>query len=167
MFRHVLGVLGLALLGATVLSLTAVSPAGDKEKRGQDKGAQHHHEMFLKCAEACSRCQKECDVCAHYCIKLVAEGKKDHVRTLRTCQDCANVCATAAQIVARQGPFAGLICRACAEACARCGKACEQFSDDPHMRRCAEECRRCEHACREMVAQMERAEEHGVTQKKG
>jgi hypothetical protein len=53
--------------------------------------------------------------------------------------------------VARGGPFSDLICTACAEACARCAKACEQQPGDEHMKACAEECRRCEKECREML----------------
>ena len=79
------------------------------------------------------------------------QGKKEHAKTLATCQDCATHCSAAASIVARKGPFSDLICKACAEACARCGKACEQFPDDKHMKMCAEECRKCEKECREML----------------
>ena len=82
---------------------------------------------------------------------MLSEGKKDHMTTMMTCRDCADFCVAAAQIVARMGPFAVLICRACSEACARCGKECEKFPDDEHMKRCAEECRKCEEACNEMI----------------
>jgi hypothetical protein len=71
--------------------------------------------------------------------------------TLRTCQDCATTCSAAASIVARKGPFSKLICTACADACQRCGKTCEQYLDDPQMKKCAAECRECEKACRDMV----------------
>jgi hypothetical protein len=40
------------------------------------------------------------------------------------------------------------------KACSRCGKACEKFPDDKHMKSCAEECRKCETACKAMVKQM-------------
>jgi hypothetical protein len=114
--------------------------------------AQHeHHEQFDKCAKACSDCARACDSCAHHCAHMLADGKKEHMKTLRSCQDCATHCAAAACIVARHGVYSDLICTACAEACARCGKACEQFPDDKHMKACAEECRKCEKECREML----------------
>jgi hypothetical protein len=81
---------------------------------------------------------------------MLGQGKKAHQTTLRTCLDCADHCAAAARITARQGVYSNLICTACAEACARCGKECAKF-DDEHMKKCAEECRRCEKACREML----------------
>jgi hypothetical protein len=82
---------------------------------------------------------------------LLADGKADHLKTLRTCQDCATHCAAAAGIVARKGPFSDLICTACAGACRRCGDACEKHSHDRVMKECADECRKCERACRDML----------------
>lgn len=111
-----------------------------------------HHDAMLECAKACSDCQRECAMCSTHCANRVKEGKSDHMTTLATCQDCADFCSAAAQIVARGGPFTGEICKACAEACAKCGAACEKFPDDQHMKQCAEECRKCEKACRAMIA---------------
>jgi hypothetical protein len=89
---------------------------------------------------------------------MVAQGKKEHQTTLRTCLDCATHCSAAAQITARRGPFSDLICKACAEACAKCGKECAKFSEDEHMKKCADECRRCEKACREMLTHLSAGE---------
>jgi hypothetical protein len=110
-----------------------------------------HGAMAEKCAKACGDCQRMCDMCAKHCADLLAQGKKEHVKTLATCQDCATFCSAAACIVSRQGPFSDEICKSCAEACARCGKACEEYPNEPTMKRCAEECRRCEQACKEML----------------
>jgi hypothetical protein len=131
---------GLTLVAALALAMNL--PAA---------GQGHHGEYYDKCARACSDCQRSCDSCSTHCAHLLAEGKKEHHKTLATCQDCATHCAAAASIVARKGPFSDLICKACAEACERCGKACEAFPGDKHMKQCAEECRRCEKACREML----------------
>jgi hypothetical protein len=106
------------------------------------------------CAKACSDCQRACDTCTTYCAHLMAEGKKEYLTTLMSCQDCAAVCAAAAQIVSRGGPHSVLICECCAKACDQCGTACEKFSDDKQMKSCAEECRRCEKACRAMIKHM-------------
>ncbi|HXG13296.1 MAG TPA: four-helix bundle copper-binding protein [Gemmataceae bacterium] len=125
--------------------------AGGQEKKVRPAAHDLHGGAFEQCAKACNDCQRICDACTTHCAALVAQGQKEHLRTLQTCQDCADFCAAAAQIVARRGPFADLICSACAEACARCGKECERFSADQLMQACAEECRRCEKACREML----------------
>lgn len=110
-----------------------------------------HDEPMMACAKACDDCGRMCDACGAHCAKLVAGGKREHLKTLQTCQDCATVCQAASCVVARKGPFADLICTACADACKRCGEACEAFKDEPMMKRCAEECRKCETACREML----------------
>jgi hypothetical protein len=133
------------LLGLSAAAVAAL------ESTGFGADAHVHDAGFDKCADACSDCQRACDSCAHHCAMMLAEGKKEHLMTLQTCQDCADICAAASQIVSRGGPFADLICMGCADACARCGKQCEQHAGDKHMTRCAEECRKCETACREML----------------
>ncbi|AWM37090.1 hypothetical protein C1280_08670 [Gemmata obscuriglobus] len=118
---------------------------------GQPKGTRHDA-AFESCAKACNDCEQVCTSCATHCADLLAQGQKDHQKTLATCRDCATTCAAAARIVAAKGPFADLICTACADACKRCGDACDQFKDDPMMKQCADECRRCEKVCRDMPA---------------
>jgi len=132
--------------------LVPMGQAGGGKDKGTDKGKDgHHHEMFDKCAKACNDCQRICDACTHHCAHMVSQGKKEHMKTLRSCQDCATVCAAAAQIVARGGPFSDTICKACADVCKRCGDACDKVGEDKMMKQCADECHRCEKACQEMV----------------
>jgi hypothetical protein len=145
--RREFGLTGIAAAAALAMKATAV--ADDKTGSAGHAG---HGGMFSKCAEACSNCQRECDACAHHCAVQLAEGHKAHLMTLQTCLDCAALCATAAQIVSREGIFSNLACTACADACARCGKECDKHQGDKMMAACAEECRRCEKACRDMVA---------------
>lgn len=132
---------------ALAVALVFAGGAATTARPDHDK----HGGEFDKCAKACNDCQRMCDSCATHCAMLLAKGNKEHLKTLQTCQDCATHCSAAACIVARRGPFSDLICTACADACQRCGKACEHFKDDEHMRKCAEECFRCEKACREML----------------
>jgi hypothetical protein len=115
----------------------------------QEKG--DHSEHWQACAKACEECARACDICAIHCGKLVDSGKKEHKMTEATCKDCSTICAAAAAIVKREGPFSTIICEACAESCKRCGEACEKHGDDSVMKKCAEECRKCEKACREML----------------
>jgi len=106
--------------------------------------------LFLVCAKACDDCSRHCELCSAHCAKLVADGQKDHLDTLRLCQDCAAICQAASRVTAKDGPMSDLIVAGCAEACKRCGEACEKHPGDPLMKRCAEECRSCEKVCREM-----------------
>jgi hypothetical protein len=159
--------LTLAATIAAIAELISSGHAGVETKKPQPK-AGTHHEAFDKCAKACNDCQRICDACATHCAHLIAQGKKEHVKTLQTCRDCADFCSAAAEIVARNGPFADLICKSCAEACNRCGKACDEFKDDDMMRKCAEECFRCEKACQEMlqhVGQLDNSSEAGAIRK--
>lgn len=146
--RREFGKLGLGMLSAAAVGRAAF--AAEDKPSNEHK----HHEsdmLFEACSKACSDCQRECDSCGTHCAHLLAEGHKEHAQTLATCQDCADFCVAASQIVARGGPFAALICESCAEACNRCATACEKFPDDEHMKACAEECRKCEEACKKML----------------
>jgi hypothetical protein len=142
---------GMGLAAVTALGVQGVSVRSATAQQKEEGGHRHHDEAMRACAQACSACQHECDACGTHCAHLVSKGNSEHLTTLMTCQDCADFCASAAQIVARGGPFADLICASCADACARCEKECDKFKEDKFMQRCAEECRKCEKACRTML----------------
>jgi hypothetical protein len=110
-----------------------------------------HGEQLMACAKACVDCQLQCSTCLDHCAGLLADGKKEHAKTMRTCADCADCCALAAKVTARGGPFAATACDACAKCCDDCAAACEKFPDDKHMAGCAKSCRDCAKACREMI----------------
>ncbi len=137
--------LGLLAVGLLATGLSG-SAGGEKPK-----GHAHHDTRYTECAKACGTCAGVCDACTAHCAKMLAGGMPDHFNTLRTCQDCASVCAAAACITARGGPYSDTICTACAEVCKRCGDACSKLKEDDMMRRCAEECQKCEKACRDML----------------
>lgn len=156
MGRREFGMAGLS--AAALMAMKSTSFAQPAGRSNQGHSDSEHHAMFEECAKACSDCQRECDACANHCTDLLTEGKEEHARTLRTCQDCAAVCATAASIVARKGPFSVDVCKACADVCAKCAEECEKHSQDEMMKRCAEECRKCEKACREMLQNLGKGE---------
>jgi hypothetical protein len=143
-----------ALGGLSAVAFATLGSSAWAQQKSKSSAPAHaeHDEMLQACAKACSDCQRACDMCTTHCAHLLSAGKKEHATTLATCQDCATFCTAAARIVSRGGPFAALICQSCAEACNRCGKECEKFPDDAHMKACAEQCRKCETACKEMVA---------------
>jgi hypothetical protein len=153
--RREFGLAGVSALALAALDgrVRAQDVQQDKVRKvGQDQDhAGHKAKMFEECAAACSDCQRSCDSCAAHCARLMQHGHKEHASILATCQDCGDICSAAARIVARGGPFSTLVCRACADACARCAKECDKFPDDKHMTACAAECRKCEKACKEML----------------
>ena len=111
----------------------------------------HGKAEMEKCVKECGRCAAECASCFDHCTMLVSQGKKEHVRTLRTCVDCGDICAIAGKLTARHGALMGIVCEACAKACDACGAECKKFPSDEHMKRCADACKDCAAACREMV----------------
>lgn len=140
-----------AVAGLSAGALAAMAGSARAQKAGVVADHAEHDDVLQACAKACSDCQRACDMCTTHCAHQLHAGKAEHMTTLATCQDCADYCVAAAQIVARGGPFSAVICAACADACSMCGKECEKFPDDKHMKMCAEECRKCEKACRDMV----------------
>jgi hypothetical protein len=105
-----------------------------------------------KCIKACTDCGKECESCFNYCADMLGKGEKMHATTIRTCNDCGDLCAVAAKLMSRQGPFMIAACEACIKACDGCGKECEKHaSHDQKMAKCAKACTDCAQACRDMV----------------
>ncbi len=140
-----------AAAGLTAVAATACRSAAAGET-GHAAAHLHVDAAIDVCAAECSDCQRECNSCSSHCAMELKNGHKKHAETLATCQDCADVCSAASQILARGGPFAKLICAACVEACTKCAEACEKFPNDEHMTKCAQQCRDCEKACRNMLA---------------
>jgi hypothetical protein len=139
----------LSLPGLAAVALLALSgdayPAKDSNSEHQGQGPMAH------CAKACADCMRACESCARHCAHQVATGEKGYMTTLGTCGDCGDICATAAKIVSRRGPFAVEVCETCTKACDKCGAACAKYPQDKHMAHCAKVCRDCAKACRDMV----------------
>ncbi len=115
------------------------------------EGKEHagmHHMQGSALAKAAGECALACDTCAAHCTEMLAQGKKEHLDSVKTCLDCASICAATACVAGRNGPFTSVIAEACAEACRLCAEQCEKMGSDPMMKECAEACRSCEKACR-------------------
>ena len=143
MHRHPLPSL-IALVAAGLFAATANAQAAPK-------AANPHAGHDAECAKACANCMQQCESCVRHCANLVAEGKKEHMKTLGTCDDCAEFCTAAARIVSHRGPMMNPMCEACAKACDTCAAACEKYPKDEHMIQCAKACRECARSCREML----------------
>jgi|ERR1043165_8784683 hypothetical protein len=135
----------------TVVFATALGLAGFYSNQASTKEPHKHGEHFEKCAKACADCQVACDSCFHHCAGLVAQGKKEHAKTMHSCVDCAAFCELAGRLSARHSAYAVRACDGCAKTCDDCAKECEKFPDDKHMKDCAKSCRDCAKACRTMI----------------
>src|SRR5262249_6354018 len=89
----------LPVLLGLVLAVGSRSTAGDAKP--PPKSAHGHDAHFAECANACHDCALSCEACGSHCVTLVAEGKREHLKTLKTCQDCATICHAAAAITGR------------------------------------------------------------------
>src|SRR5260370_23892755 len=118
-----------ALFAVMALGLAAggdsVTWAGGKKRE--------HGKHFAACAKVCADCANSCASCYHHCVGLVSAGKKDHTKAMILCNDCAEVCSTAAKLTSRHSPFSSIVCETCAKTCDECGAACATFSEDKHM----------------------------------
>lgn len=144
--REMLGALG---AGAVGVALTARGAPG--QQTGGAGG--RHGDIHDRCAEACSDCEKECNVGFHHCFKLAQDGKQSHAKAMHLCVDCGDICSTSAKLVARKSPLMAFTCRACAESCEACIEECEKMND-PEMKRVVASLRACRESCLEMVKAM-------------
>lgn len=67
---------------------------------------------------------------------------------LQLLRDCANICDTTENFVARNSPFAKTIADECAYICETCGTECSRFPD-MESQRCAQICFKCVDECRQ------------------
>ncbi len=146
--RELLGALGAGAAGLAVASAASAAP------QGPATGAAHRRDkMHEDCLKACSDCAKTCDETFHHCYVQVAEGKRDHAKSLHLLSDCAGFCSLAACMIAKHSPLMTYSCGSCADACRVTAAEVEKF-DGPEMKAAAKSLRACETSCREMVKAM-------------
>lgn len=94
------------------------------------------------CIHTCEDVHDACQHAIHDCLKKGGpHASPKHIGILL---DCAQVAHTAHDFMLRHSEQHEITCRACAEICDACAKACEQAGDDE----LAHLCRRCASACR-------------------
>jgi hypothetical protein len=137
------------------LATAAASTAFVSNARADHHEPGHAHVKvdgaFEACARACSECADVCSSCFAHCATLLTEGKKDHAKSMHSCNDCATVCRAAAELCSRHSHMSHDLCMACAAICKKCAIECEKFPEDQHMIECAKACRECEAACQKML----------------
>lgn len=98
-------------------------------------------DALLECAITCEWCANEC---------LDEEKLEMLIDCIRTDKDCASICFTGAELLARSSEYSGEMIKLCETACRECAEECEKHEHE-HCRICAEACRRCEEACKEFA----------------
>ena len=139
--------------GASFMLLPTVyaETQGVANDRGKEpvQGGHHSDDDMQKCIQLCRDCHAMCIQTIAHCLKLGGRhAAPDHIRLF---EDCAQMCATAADYMVRESPFHNQVCRLCSELCKQCAKDCEQIAgDDQLVKQCADMCRRCAGSCERM-----------------
>jgi hypothetical protein len=109
------------------------------------------------CVAACGNCSRITLQHVRHCVELGGDhADPAHIAMLLT---CANVCRTAAELMAIDSEWYPTLCDLCAQVCEECADACAAMDD---MDACVAACRRCAQACRSMVAEMTSDEPYAV-----
>jgi len=141
MFRRPIRTLAVVVVLAG-WSLAAAQAPVPKEK---------HAAVNEKLAKTIIDCMIECQKCAAHCGHLVANGQKEHFRTMQLCSECAAVCGLTQKFVYCESPVLNHQAEACAKVCDVCAEACEKGgATDAMMKKCAQACRDCATACRDL-----------------
>lgn len=104
---------------------------------------------FQSCIDACNACANACDFCAGACLK--EEDVKAMAGCIASDLDCAQICRTAASMMARDSAHVAAICQLCADICRACAAECGKHEMD-HCQQCALACRNCAEECERMAA---------------
>ena len=106
-------------------------------------------EQMKKCMQLCRACGDICEETFYnYC--LAAGGAHVAQAHARLMADCAEVCRTSANAMARGSELHAEICATCAVVCEACADSCAAMKGDKDMQACAEACRACAASCSEM-----------------
>jgi hypothetical protein len=111
----------------------------------------HMSEEMRRCIQLCQDCHATCIQMISHCLKLGGQhAAPDHIRLL---MDCAQICTTTADYMARESLLHDRMCGLCSEICRLCAERCEQVKGDDHIiKQCAELCRRCAGSCEHMAS---------------
>lgn len=115
-----------------------------------------HTDAISRCIDACFCCVEACTACADACLS------EPHVDRLVACVrlnlDCAQVCSTTGNILARANragtrQLLEAQLTTCIAFCRTCANECNRHAEmHKHCRMCAEACLACAEACDQMLA---------------
>ena len=100
-----------------------------------------------ECIEHCHQCHLAClEMAMTHCLEQ--GGRHTEPAHMRLMADCAEICQTAMNFMARHSAHQAAVCRTCAEICRACAASCEQVGD---MQECVDACLRCAESCERMA----------------
>jgi len=120
---------------------------------GETPAMDGHHmsEEMRRCIQLCQDCHATCIQMISHCLKLGGQhAAPDHIRLL---MDCAQLCTTTADFMARESLIHDRTCSLCSEICRLCAESCERVAgDDQSVTQCSELCLRCAESCNRMAS---------------
>ena len=100
-----------------------------------------------RCIEQCLACWRSCqETAVQHCLPL--GGKHTEPDHFRLMLDCAEICRTAAAMMANGSQYHAATCGICAEICRACAASCRAIGD---MDECVDACERCADSCEQMA----------------
>ncbi|MCK0512602.1 four-helix bundle copper-binding protein [Aromatoleum buckelii] len=103
---------------------------------------------MLACIELCRRCQMVClSMATGHCLEK--GGRHVEPEHLRTMIVCAEICQTAANVMATNSTLHRQVCAVCADICDACISSCRDLDE---MEECIFACERCKNSCEAMTS---------------
>ena len=111
----------------------------------------HMSEEMKRCIQLCQDCHAVCVQTIGHCLRMGGRhAAPEHIKLL---MDCAQICTTTADYMARESSLHDRMCGLCSEICGLCADSCEHVGGDDHMvKQCAELCHRCAGSCERMAS---------------
>lgn len=113
---------------------------------------------FQSCIDTCNDVVVACNQCAAAC--LAEKDPKPLGRCITLDLDCAAICRTAVEYMARNSELATMLCEVVAEVCDACAQECARHEHD-HCQQCAEVCKICADECRKMTGDRPHSRDNG------
>ena len=109
------------------------------------------HQMSAEmqaCMDVCHHCHVTClSMVTQHCLVVGgAHAAPEHIKIML---DCAQICATSLDFMARGSDQHKLVCGICAQICRACAESCRGLDG---MEDCVAACERCAQECEKMAA---------------
>ncbi len=108
----------------------------------------HLSSEMQACIDTCQRCHITClSMASTHCLE--AGGRHVEPTHFRLMLDCAQICATSADFMARASTHHTGVCAVCAQVCRACAESCRELDG---MEDCVAACEACAASCEAMAA---------------
>ena len=143
---------GASAVAATALAVTSFGSSALAEDHGTH---QHHHMNSAKniaLAKALHECVAESEVCINHCLDMFKTGDTTLANCAITVQETMAFCAAHAKLASYDSPFLKKMSVLGLEICAACEKECRKHEKHPECKACADSCTACIKACKAIIA---------------